>query len=189
MGDRISSHKSKTLWIVLVVVLVVAIAAAIPILSSKTILNKNGSTSTSVGNGSTSTSNNSRTQTYGNSSSETLLVWNWLAGVWTTDKPANYSSLVTLVFQTGEKGVKYELVGNSYMAEAFDYSVINGTFRWGSTEQTTNGSGILQITGSGSPMQKVPFSVLGDALTLHYDGNDMTLMRDYGNMTSLQNRY
>ena len=78
------------------------------------------------------------------------------ASVWTTDKPANYSSLVTLFFLNTDKGVMYELVGNSYMAEAFNYTVTNG---------------ILQITKSGSPLQQVPFSLAGGSLILHYVGS------------------
>ncbi len=77
----------------------------------------------------------------------------------------------------------YELVGNSYMAEAFNYTVING-----GTAQTSNGSAILQITKSGSPMQEVPFSLLGNSLNLHYDGNNVTLVRN-NEPVSLHNKY
>ncbi|MDG7007594.1 MAG: hypothetical protein JRN06_05060 [Nitrososphaerota archaeon] len=173
MDNKISSHKSKTWWIVAVVVLVVVIAAAA--FSGFTKAPNNGPTTTY--------GSSTSVQTYRSSTSETLLLFDQFAGVWTTDRPANYSTLVTLVFQTTEKGVMYELVGNSYMAEAFNYTVING-----GTAQTSNGSAILQITKSGSPMQEVPFSLLGNSLNLHYDGNNVTLVRN-NEPVSLHNKY
>ena len=92
-----------------------------------------------------------------------------VSSTWTTDQPASYSNLVTLVFTNSTNGVKYELVNNTgYMAEGFAYTILNGK--------------IIQMINYDNSTQKIPFLFQNNnELIIDYNGQNITLQMDYEN--------
>ncbi len=100
-----------------------------------------------------------------------------ILGEWTTDQPASYSPLVTIVFSDSKIGVEYILTsGRGYMAEPFAYMI-----KGNEIELNNKDTGTLTNVAF-----KMPDS---NTLILNLNGQPITFIRDREDKTYLQNKY
>lgn len=97
-----------------------------------------------------------------------------LIGTWTTNKDASYSPLVTFMFEPGQKGIKYELINNSFMASDFTYKFNGDT---------------IELAATGEKPRDFQFQMIdGNTMILIENGKSVTYIRP-GIATGISNKY
>ncbi len=99
-----------------------------------------------------------------------------ILGEWTTDQPANYSPLVTIVFSDSKIGVEYILTPKGYMAEPFTYTIKGNVIELNNKDTGTLTNVVFKMPDSNS-------------LILNLNGQPITFIRDKEDKAYLQNKY